>query len=101
MATAAPINAATVSVISGAASAVLPQNIGFVRDAFGLVTVPKELPEGVDFKARETYKNISMRIIRAYDINNDVFPCRMDILYGTKCIDPRLAVRASLAADVA
>jgi hypothetical protein len=34
-----------------------------------------------------------MRIIRAYDINNDVFPTRMDILYGTTCFYPELGVR--------
>jgi hypothetical protein len=45
--------------------------------------VPMEIPQGVDFAARETYRNISMRVIRAYDINNDVFPTRIDILYGT------------------
>lgn len=77
----------------GTASTAYPQNIAFTRDCFGLVTVPLELPDGVDFKARETYKNISMRIIRAYDINNDVFPCRMDILYGTSCFYPELGCR--------
>jgi hypothetical protein len=46
-----------------------PQNIAFTRDAFGLVMVPMEIPQGVDFAARETYRNISMRVIRAYDIN--------------------------------
>lgn len=90
---ASPLNNATVSVISGTTGANLAQSLGFVRDAFGLVTVPKELPDGVDFKARETYKNISMRIVRAFDINNDVMPCRVDILYGVSAFYPELAVR--------
>jgi hypothetical protein len=47
----------------------------------------------VDFAAREMYKNISMRIIRAYDVNNDVLPCRIDVLYGVACFYPELAVR--------
>ena len=25
-----------------------------------------------------------MRIVRQYDINNDKFPCRLDVLYGYK-----------------
>jgi len=66
---------------TGAASS-FPQNIAFTRDCFGLVTVPLEIPQGVDFAARETYRNISMRVIRAYDVNNDVFPTRIDILSG-------------------
>ena len=81
------------TVISGNANSVLSKNLGFVRDAFGLVTVPKELPEGVDFAARETYKNISIRIVRAYDINSDVTPCRLDIMYGVAAFYPELACR--------
>ena len=89
----APANLSGITVISGSANVTYPQNVGFVKDCFGLVTVPLELPEGVDFKARETYKGISMRIIRAYDINNDVFPARIDILYGTTTFYPELGVR--------
>lgn len=87
-----PANLAAITV-KGAASTQYAQNIAFTKDCFGLVTVPLELPEGVDFKARETFKNISMRIIRAYDINNDVFPTRMDILYGTTTFYPELGCR--------
>jgi len=90
--TGSPANLAPIQV-KGTTVTAYAQNIGFVRDAFGLVTVPLELPQGVDFGAREMYKNISMRIIRAYDINNDVFPCRIDILYGTATFYEELAVR--------
>jgi len=68
-------------------------NLAFTRDAFGLVMVPMEIPQGVDFAARETYRNISMRVIRAYDINNDVFPTRIDILYGSTVYYDELACR--------
>lgn len=74
-------------------SSSFPQNLAFTRDAIGLVMVPMEIPQGVDFAARETYRNISMRVIRAYDINNDVFPTRIDILYGTTVYYDELAVR--------
>jgi len=69
------------------------QNLAFTRDAFGLVMVPMEIPQGVDFSARETYRNISLRVIRAYDINNDVFPTRLDMLYGTTVYYDELACR--------
>ncbi len=36
-----------------------------------------------------------MRIVRAYDINNDVFPCRIDVLYGYKTIRPQMACRVT------
>lgn len=87
-----PANLAALTV-KGSSATTYGQNVGFVKDTFGLVTVPMEIPEGVDFAARETYKNVSMRIIRAYDINNDVFPARMDILYGTATYYPELGVR--------
>jgi hypothetical protein len=87
-----PANSAAITV-KGTASTQYAQNLGFVKDAFGLVTVPLELPEGVDFKARQEYKGISMAIIRAFDIQNYVFPCRIDILYGTTTYYPELGVR--------
>lgn len=90
--TGSPANLASISV-RGAANAVLPQNLGFVRDAFGLVTVPLELPQGVDFAARETYRNISMAIVRAFDVTNYTIPCRLDVLWGTACYYPELSVR--------
>ena len=90
--TGSPANLAAISV-KGSASTSYAQNLGFVKDAFGLVTVPMELPQGVDFAAREMYKNISMRIIRAYDIFNDVMPVRVDILYGTALYYGELACR--------
>jgi hypothetical protein len=90
---ASPANLAAITVISGTKSTAYFNNIAFVKDAFGLVTVPLELPDGVDFKAREMYKGLSLRIIRAYDVNTDVFPCRIDMLWGTSTFYPELAVR--------
>ena len=87
-----PANGATITV-SGSASTSYFQNLAFVRDTFGLVMVPMELPQGVDFAARQSWKGMSIRIIRQYDINNDVLPCRMDILYGTATFYPQLGVR--------
>ncbi|HEV2100243.1 MAG TPA: P22 phage major capsid protein family protein, partial [Stellaceae bacterium] len=70
------------------------QDLGFTRDAFGLVTVPMELPDGnVDFKYRQDYKGMSIRIIRGFDIWNDVWPARVDCLYGVAAFYPETAVR--------
>ena len=90
---AAPAAGATVTVISGAANSNLAKNLGFTKDAFGLVTVPLVMPDGVDFKAQEVYKGISLRVIRAYDINNDVLPTRVDVMWGTSTYYPELACR--------
>ena len=90
-----PSTAAVVSWLTGTSAAQLssPNNLAFTRDAIGLVMVPMEIPQGVDFAARETYRNISMRVIRSYDINNDVFPTRIDILWGSTVYYDELGVR--------
>jgi hypothetical protein len=36
---------------------------------------------------------LSIRLIRAYDINQDRFPLRLDFLYGTTTLYPQLACR--------
>lgn len=82
-----------ITILTGLTTVATLQNVAFCRDAIGLVMVPMEIPGGVDFAARETYRNISMRVIRAYDINNDVFPTRADILYGTAQYYDELGVR--------
>jgi hypothetical protein len=68
-------------------------SMGFHKDAFAFATADLVMPTGVDFSAREVMDGISMRIVRDYDINNDKFPCRLDVLYGYKTIRPELAVR--------
>jgi len=88
----APANLSPISVV-GTANTSYFQNIGFCRDAIGLVCVPMELPGGVDFAARQMFRNISMRVVRAYDIWNDVTPCRIDVLYGVSAFYDSLLVR--------
>jgi hypothetical protein len=67
--------------------------MAFHRDAFTFATADLVLPKGVDFVAREVYDGVSMRIVRAYDINNDAFPCRIDVFYGYETIRPQMACR--------
>ena len=84
----------------GATGTLYPQNLYFHKNAFALVTVPMVKPPGATEVGRQSYKGYSVRVIPYYDGTNDVSNWRLDLLYGIKCIDPRLAVRASLAADI-
>jgi len=84
----------------GVASTGYRQNLFFHKNAFGLVMVPMVVPPGAVEVSRKSYKGYSVRVIPYYDGTNDVSNWRLDVLYGTKVIDPRLAVRASLAADI-
>jgi hypothetical protein len=77
----------------GTAGTLYPVNLGFHKNAFALVTVPLEMPDGAAFKARETYDGLSMRVIKDYDFTTDTDRIRLDILYGVKAIYPDLAVR--------
>lgn len=77
----------------GTAATGYTQNLCFQKNAFALVTVPLELPDGAAFKARESHDGLSMRVVKDYDIDNDEDIIRLDILYGIKAIYPELAVR--------
>lgn len=87
-----PANSAAITV-SGAATAVSPQNILAHKNAFTLGCADLEMPDGVDFKymARDPESGLSMRLVRAYDINSDTFPCRLDLLYGWAPMRPEWA----------
>ncbi len=92
--TAAPANGAVITPL-GTESTGYTQNLAFHRNAFALVTVPLEMPDGVSFKARETHKGISMRVVKDYDIINDDDIIRLDVLYGVKTLYNDLATRLS------
>jgi hypothetical protein len=79
--------------IAGTASTPYGQSLLFHKDAFCFATADLVMPQGVDFSARETYDGISIRIVRQYDINNDKFPCRLDVLYGYKTLRAQMAAR--------
>ena len=81
--------------VLGAANTVTPQNMAHHRDAFVLGCADLVLPGGVDMAARVSSRQlgISLRMVRAFDINNDAFPCRLDVLYGWKAVYPELACR--------
>lgn len=89
---AAPADNAAITVL-GTASTAYPQNLTFHKNAFALVTVPLEMPDGAAFKARETSDGLSVRVVKDYDIDSDEDVIRVDILYGWKAIYPDLACR--------
>lgn len=89
---AAPADNAAITVL-GSEGTAYPQNIGFHRNAFALVTCPLEMPDGVAFKARESANGLSVRVVKDYDIDADEDIIRLDILYGRKAIYPDLACR--------
>ena len=71
-----------------------PQNLAFHKNAFALVMVPMEMPEGTwGDRATEESTGMSIRVVKDYDINTDEEIARLDILYGVKTLYPELACR--------
>lgn len=89
-----PADNAAITVL-GAASTLSATGLAYHRDAFVLGCADLMLPKGVDMAARVSDKKLglSARMVRQYDINNDKFPCRFDILFGWRAVYPELACR--------
>lgn len=90
---AVPADNAAITKSFATASTAYAQNLAFHKDAFALVTVPLDMPDGAAFKARESHDGLSIRVVKDYDISADTDIIRLDILYGVKAVMPDLAVR--------
>lgn len=91
--TAVPVDDAVITVVTGTGGTGYAQNLCYHPNAFALVTVPLEMPDGASFKARETHNGLSIRVVKAYDIDTDDEIIRLDILFGSKTIYSELACR--------
>jgi hypothetical protein len=91
----APTDGTTTIAKIGTGGTGYRQNLVFHKNAFALVSVPLVSPPGAVDVARKSYKGLNVRVIPVYDGVNDTSAWRLDILYGTKTIDPRLATRVS------
>lgn len=89
---ASPANDAVITMI-GAESSNYPMNMAFQKDAFTLAMRPLEIPSSTVWGARESYNDMSVRVIKAYDIDEDKEVLRFDILYGVLCQNPMFACR--------
>jgi hypothetical protein len=78
-----------------ALSTLTANNILYHKDAYVLGCADLEIPGGVDMSARasDPESGLSVRMVRQYDINNDKFITRLDILYGWKTVRPEFACK--------
>lgn len=79
----------------GTASTAYKQNMVFHKNCMALAVVPMEMPQGAYGGSRQSYKDLSVRIIPVYDGINDISKWRLDLLYGRALIDPRVITRLS------
>lgn len=82
-------------VFLGTASTAYRQNLAYHKNSMALAMVPLEMPQAAYNGARESYKDMSVRVIPIYDGTNDLSKWRLDLLYGRKLLDPRLVTRLS------
>ena len=90
---AAPVLCTTGVKTTGIISTSNVESLAYHKDAFTFVSADLEMPQGVDFAHREVYDGISLRLVRQYDIVNDKFPCRIDVLFGQHATRPEWACR--------
>lgn len=89
---AAPAGGAAIT-IEGTASTVYGQNVAFSKDAFYFVTADLPVPKNMEAAATRTWNGINIRYVQGYDITNDMFVSRFDVIYGGGILRPELAVR--------
>jgi hypothetical protein len=92
--TASPASGALLTVV-GTAGTSYVQGLAYHKEAFTFACADLQMPKGVDMAARmsDPKLGMSLRLVRAYNINNDTFPCRFDILYGWKALYPEWSCR--------
>jgi hypothetical protein len=94
--TARPADNAAITVTSGAANTTYTQNMVWHRDAITFVSPKQELPGGMDMAYQATLADeggVSLRFVRGFDIINNKFISRFDILWGAAVTLPNFAAR--------
>ena len=98
--TASPASGAAVNLViagSGGTLASAEQyrnNFCMYEDAITMATADLPLPpKGIVVGERAQFDGISMRVIQAFDVINDLFVSRLDILYGWTVVRPEWIVR--------
>ena len=78
-----PVDGSAVN-LGGTASQLSPQSLAFHKEAYAWACVPMVLPHAVEMAKRATdpETGISIRTISQYDIVNDLFATRSDIMFG-------------------
>lgn len=94
--TARPADNAALTITSGSASTTYTNNLIWHKDAFTFVSPKQELPSGMDMAYQASLADeggVSLRFVRGFDITNNRFISRFDILWGGAVTLPNFGVR--------
>lgn len=76
----------------GTASTGYPRNLAFHRDSTVLASADLVMPKNMDMAFQARMDGISMRFVRGFDVTNDNFISRLDVLIGIKVVRPEWGV---------
>lgn len=90
-----PAAGAPLTIITGTAGQLSQQGIAFHEDAFVLGMAPLEVPKNVQFASNQQDPDTgcAIRMVSMYDIINDLFVTRCDVLYGWAAPRPEWATK--------
>ena len=94
--TARPADSAAITIKTGTASTTYSQNVLWHRDAITFVSPKQELPGGMDMAYQASMADeggLSLRFVRGFDITNNRFISRFDVLWGAAVTKPEWVVR--------
>lgn len=87
-----PANGAAITLATPA-SGMFRKNIAYTPEAITMATADLVLPQqGIVEGARESFDNISMRMITDYTVGTDQLITRLDVLYGYLYVRPEWSV---------
>lgn len=90
-----PLDGAAITVKTGAGGSQHKQNLAFHPNAITLAMAPLDMPSEGAEASRESFGDISIRVVKQYSINSDKTVFRLDILFGVKAQNPDFAVRTT------
>jgi hypothetical protein len=94
--TARPADNVAITITSGSANTAYTQNLIWHKDAVTFVSPKQELPGGMDMAYQASLADeggISLRFVRGFDITNNRFISRFDVLWGAAVTLPNFGVR--------
>ena len=92
---ASPAAGAPLTIISGTANQLSITGVAFHQDAFTIGMAPLEVPKNIQFGANQQDPDTgcAVRMVSMYDIINDLFVTRCDVLYGWAATRPEWACK--------
>lgn len=94
--TARPASGAAITITSGAANTAYTNNLVWHKDAVVFVSPKQEIPGGMDMASQASMADegsISLRFVRGYDIINNRYVSRFDVLWGAAVVLANFGLR--------